>query len=264
MITNILHKALLATNKNNKFNSNNPLTFTAQASNSTIKLTQNGKPVVDGLQYRTNINNDWLTYTINTEIELTNVGDYVQFQNTNDQLSTSNSNYVQFEMTGKIAASGNIQSMLDYSYSCTDWCYHKMFYGCKSLISAPKLPATQLTEMCYSGMFYGCESLTTVPSILPATTLALTCYNCMFKRCTNLTVAPELPATELAGYCYNEMFYGCTNLNYVKVGFTDWTVTATNNWLNSVSPTGTFVCPGELDKTRSGSSYIPEGWSVNP
>ena len=147
MINNILHKALLATNKNNKFDWDTPLTFTAEEDKSKILLTKVGEPFVDGLKYRTNINNiisDWLTYNINTEIELTNIGDYVQFQNANTQLSTSYDDYVQFKMTGKIAASGNIQSMLDYSHSCTDWCYKYMFYGCISLTSAPELPASEL------------------------------------------------------------------------------------------------------------------------
>ena len=217
MITNILHNALLATNKNNKFDWYTPLTFTAQEPNSTITLYGIGEPVIDGLQYRTDINSDWLTYTIgNTTgdtITLDNVGDYVQFQNTKEQLSIRPyNNFVKFVMTGKIAASGNIQSMLNYSHSCPARCYVGMFNGCTSLTEAPDLPATTLAEDCYLEMFSGCSSLTTAPSILPATNLAETCYWCMFEDCTSLTVAPELPATTLAENCYVGMFSGCSSL----------------------------------------------------
>jgi hypothetical protein len=266
MINNILHNALLATNKTNWCT---PLTFIAQEPNSTIRIVTIGSPVIEGLQYKTNNDEEWSTYTFTMmskgpTIELTNVGDYVRFQNTKEQLSTSTSNYVQFKMTGKIAASGNIQSMLNYSTSCIPYCYYNMFYNCTSLTSAPELPATTLATECYQFMFQGC-SLTTAPE-LPATNLAAGCYDSMFYRCTNLTVAPTLPATTLATECYQFMFNGCTSLNYIKVGFTDWNSTdgSTNGWVNQVSTSGTFVCPEELDTTQRGPDmdYIPEGWDV--
>jgi hypothetical protein len=213
MINNILHNALIAitNNSDDKFDWNTPLTFTAQEAGSTINLTQTGEPVIASLQYRTSINDEWSTYTITTEITLTNVGDYVQFQNTNNQLSLDSNNYVQFVMTGKIAASGNIQSMLNYSTSCIPYCYYNMFEGCTSLVNVPELPATKLANDCYRYMFYGCTNLTTAPE-LPATNLARYCYSGMFARCTNLVNAPELPATTLADYCYSGMFSRCTNL----------------------------------------------------
>ena len=46
-----------------------------------------------------------------------------------------------------------------------------MFYNCKSLTTAPALPATTITNACYSSMFYNCSSLTTAPAELPAKTL---------------------------------------------------------------------------------------------
>ena len=187
MINNIL---IAITNNSDKFDSNNPLTFTAQEAGSTVKLTATGSPVIDGLQYRTNNAEVWQPYTIDTVITLTNVDDYVQFQNTKEQLSLDSDNYVQFVMygeetesgrmnEGKIAASGNIQSMLKDSTSCYPYCYYYMFGGCESLTVAPELPATNLANGC---------------------------YNSMFQDCTSLTSAPKLPATKLANYCYNHMF----------------------------------------------------------
>ena len=89
--------------------------------------------------------------------------------------------------------------------------YANMFEGCTSLTTAPVLPATTLANECYNSMFYGCTSLTTAPE-LPSTTLTQSCYSSMFRGCTSLTTAPELPSTTLTQSCYNSMFQGCTSL----------------------------------------------------
>ena len=98
-------------------------------------------------------------------------------------MGTSSANYNKFVMTGKIAASGNVNSLLEedeltartMSLEGKDWCYSSMFYGCTSLTQAPELPATTLASNCYDSMFSKCTSLTQAPE-LPATTLALNCY----------------------------------------------------------------------------------------
>ena len=90
-------------------------------------------------------------------------------------------------------------------------CYNSMFYNCRSLVTAPALPATTLANYCYNSMFYNCRSLVTAPA-LPATTLATSCYNNVFRNCTKLTTAPALPATTLAPSCYDSMFRDCTSL----------------------------------------------------
>jgi hypothetical protein len=61
------------------------------------------------------------------------------------------------------------------------------------------------------------------------------------------------------------MFSGCTKLNSLKVGFTSWldTEDATLNWVNNVSPTGTFVCPYGLDTSVRDDSHVPVGWTVD-
>jgi hypothetical protein len=83
-------------------------------------------------------------------------------------------------MTGKIAASGNINTLLKADGSVLDltgrdYCYFYMFQSCTSLTSVPELPATTLASDCYSNMFYNCTSLTSAPA-LPATILASSCY----------------------------------------------------------------------------------------
>ena len=142
-------------------------------------------------------------------------------------------------------------------------CYNGMFYNCTSLITAPELPATMLAYRCYNDMFSGCTNLTTVPTKLPATILAEYCYQQMFNGCTNLNIAPELPALTLINSCYRNMFRDCTNLNYIKAMFVDLAPTnATTNWVNGVSPTGTFVKNVHATWTTTGIDGVPTGWTV--
>lgn len=80
-------------------------------------------------------------------------------------------------MSGSIAASGNVMSLMDENNFETklvtdskDY-YRSLFYNCAALTTAPELPATTLTvDSCYTSMFYGCSNLITAPE-LPATTL---------------------------------------------------------------------------------------------
>ena len=172
--------------------------------------------------------------------------------------------------------------------TCQFNCYQRMFSGCSSLVQAPELPATTLADSCYDSMFIGCDVLTQAPSILPATTLAVSCYNSMFSGCSSLTQAPglpattladscyngmfsdcsslvqapELPATTLVYSCYNGMFYSCSKLNYIKALFTTEPAREfVGNWLNGVSPTGTFVKNASATWTKE-QAGIPTSWTV--
>ena len=199
-----------------------PLTFTAEEANTTLKIQQNGSAPTLNLEYNLN-DSGWTTYTRGNTITLANVGDKVQMRATeagNATFSSSGNEYNQFVMTGRIGATGNIQSLLDQTMSKTNvanFCYCYLFSGCTALTQAPALPAAELAELCYGNMFNGCTSLTTAPA-LPSTTLALYCYAYMFNGCTSLTEAPELPATTVinngisAICCYQNMFCGCTSL----------------------------------------------------
>ena len=218
------------------------LCFTSEEAGSTVAMAVTGTPTKgQAFEYSTD-GVVWSVFTPGTTtITLVNVGDKVYFRGDNTTVSESSSIYYKFVMSGKIAASGNIMSLLDktcrsttisnaYCYNgmfrdCTSLttapalpattlknsCYRYMFYGCTSLTTAPALPATVLEDSCYYYMFYGCTSLTTAPS-LPATTLASNCYCYMFYSCISLTTAPALPATTLENSCYNYMFNGCTSL----------------------------------------------------
>ena len=232
----------------------NYLCFTANAVGSTVELIKNGNPYDVILQYSTDFCNTWQTVNFSTAtttgtITLEKVNDKVYFRNTRPASEVSGfskdysggDNDYRFKMSGSIAASGNVMSLVDskvesekipadYCFAnlfqecraltsapelpatiLADNCYYYMFNACKNLMSAPELPATTLAKGCYYSMFASCSSLTNAPK-LPAMVLKDKCYRYMFIWCTSLTKAPELPATTLAEYCYFEMFYSCKNL----------------------------------------------------
>lgn len=59
---------------------------------------------------------------------------------------------------------------------------------------------------------------------------------------------------------YFGTFWHCPNLNEIHVNWTSWPAN-TNNWLDSVSASGTFYCPYGLPIIRDGF-HIPVGWDV--
>ena len=220
-----------------------PFTITSTGS-TTVSINKVECPENISLEYKKG-SDDWATYTIDSQIELTD-GECLQFRageggNASFSRDKSNYYYVSVFGDGKVSASGNIMSLLDSRFEriclgeymfinlfflcdkLTDasnlalpattlayYCYGNMFAGCTSLTAAPALPATTLAEWCYSNMF-AYSGLTAAPA-LPATTLAEYCYSAMFAGCEGLSSAPALPATTLAERCYNSMFSDCTNL----------------------------------------------------
>jgi hypothetical protein len=143
--------------------------------------------------------------------------------------------------TGKFECHGNIMSLLygdDFEDKDTIpnmGCFTYTL-AVTPITTAPELPATTLTESCYAGMFGGCESLTT---------------------------APELPATTLSKECYLSMFWRCTSLNHITMLATDISASyCLSDWVDGVSSTGTFVKHPDMDSLPTGTSGIPNGWTV--
>ena len=239
---------------------------------STVKLVINGELQTDYEYYKSSIIG-WEKYTAGDVITLANRNDKVYFRGSRSQQDFDN--YIQFNMTGKLSAGGNINSLLspdesvyknitDYTTfeTANDETFRKLFANQSSLYDASllKLNAHNLANSCYYDMFYGCASLVQAPE-LPATTLANSCYSNMFSRCTSLNQAPELPATTLANRCYSYMFYGCTNLKYIKCLATDTSASnCTEGWIIGISSTGDFYTPAATIWT-SGINGIPTGWT---
>lgn len=190
------------------------LCFTANTSGSTVKLRKFWSPNAVSLETSTDLNT-WSDYTIWSTITLSSIWDKVYWRNkseTDTWFNKDSNNLYRFEMTWSIAASWDVNFLLNKNSTTTlsNRCFTDLFYGCP-LTTPPSLPATTLADYCYNQMFCGCTSLTTAPS-LPATTLADYCYLSMFFGCTALTTLPSLPATALTTMCYYYMFFNCSNI----------------------------------------------------
>lgn len=224
---------------------------------STVKLIVNGDLQTDYEYFNPTIG--WEKYTTGDVITLANRNDKVYFRGSRSQQDFDN--YIQFNMTGKLSAGGNINSLLSSDESIykniTDYTtfetangqtFYRLFFNQTSLydVSSLKLSTNKLSITCYGDMFYGCTSLINTPelpatnlanecymsmfggctslnqaSVLQATLLKHSCYMSMFENCTSLVQAPVLPAVFSADYCYRWMFDGCAKLNYIKCLMTD-------------------------------------------
>ena len=238
------------------------LCFTAEEDSSSVTLNQEGTPTISKVLYYSLTGDDKNTYTCGTTISLSKGDKLYMWSDDTNAMSENESIFKHFAMTGKISASGDIQSLLNGSDTAPKFGFYRMFYKCTSLTSAPALPATTLAYYCYSEMFTSCIKLTSAPE-LPATTLADYCYKNMFYGCTSLTTAPALPATTLAYNCYSEMFASCTSLNYIKAMFVTTPDTSyTRNWVYNVASSGTFVKNIDATWNVTGVNGIPTGWVV--
>lgn len=215
----------------------NYLKFTAVEAGSSVQLVREyGAPSVS-LETTVDEGETWTAYD-GSEIVLSGEGDYVFFRASEGGNVTMavgvdldyHRYYNNFHLTGKVAASGNVNSLLDRDYEKVTslpgtYCFAGLFEdsrGSGALVSAPELPATDLTRGCYACMFYKCTSLAEAPE-LPSTDISSSCYDSMFYGCTSLTKAPTvLPATTnmytvgdttyVTTANYSRMFYGCTSL----------------------------------------------------
>lgn len=216
------------------------LTFVSSGE-STIALIKKGEPFEITLEYSVD-GKVWEPYTIGKTVELADGGKLMfrAGEQGNTKFSAGYGDYYRFIISGKVAAKGNVMSLLGrdlknntlpytafvYLFAGCEGlisapvlpatqldvaCYYGMFAGCVNLTKAPELPATKLAESCYWQMFAGCKSLTESPA-LPATELAMMCYYCMFQNCPSLAKTPALPAMKMAASCYLGMFYGCASL----------------------------------------------------
>lgn len=220
------------------------LCFTAEENGSVVAMEAVG--TAPAVTLETSFDGEiWEPFYVGETSITLNKGERVYFkagEGGNTAFARSNFVYNKFSLvTGRIAASGNIMSLLNGDMpdsALSNYCFVSLFRDCTSLVTAPELPATQLKTLCYSAMFI---------------------------KCTSLVTAPKLPATNLAVTSCMAMFNGCKNLNSIEVAFSTFPASTTDNWVNGVSPTGTFICPtalGTNETIKRGTSYCPAGWTV--
>ena len=151
-----------------------PLCFTAEQNGSSVSLVHHdygqSDPTPPKLQYSLNDVEHWTEYEMNQIIPLAKDAKvFFKANGQNERISAppimGPPQIYQFVMEGKIAASGNIQYLLDDTGSRADvpnYCYTNMFLSCSSLTQAPALPATTLANYCYGDMFNNCPEFSKV------------------------------------------------------------------------------------------------------
>ena len=207
--------------------------FEAQEANSTVLMTSTLETAPD-FEYSTDGETwqEWPhttsddTHTFDT-LTLTEVGDRVYLRGDNPNgLGTFPEGaemplFSHFEMTGKIAAGGNIMSLLDKDTEITEiptFGFFILFGDISgenpntSLTAAAAMPnVTTIGDSGCANMYQGCTSLTAAAAMPNVTTIGD--YGCggMYAGCTSLTAAANMPQLTTIGDdgCV-EMYAGCT------------------------------------------------------
>ena len=239
----------------------NWLCLTAEEAGSTVAMKVVGTvSPLPTLKYSLN-GTDWFTFEIGTTtINLANVGDRVFFRGDNETFNGS-SGSATFDLTGKIAASGNVMSLLSKDCSKTEvpaYGFINLFASCTALTTAPELPATVLGENCYGRMFRLCSELNTVVS-LPAAEVPAGAYEEMFRGCSKLTEV-RLGANTIVADAAKSMFQDCSALTTLYTALES--LNTQTGWFTGASATGTFYAPFELDDAVRGADTVPAGWVV--
>lgn len=217
------------------------LTFSADAEQ-TLTLTQIGSPTAVDYQYSVN-GAGWNKVTAGEAIAFGGEAGDLRLR-AKSPIGTAkdyhNHYRISFGNATQVECTGDIRTLVDWENYAT----------------------ASTAEARFCNLFSSCTSLTTAPE-LPATTLAENCYSYMFSYCNALTTAPVLPATTLAEYCYSYMFFDCTNLSSITMLATDISATdCLTDWVYDVSSSGTFYKNSEATWTTTGTSGIPDGWTV--
>ena len=149
------------------------LCFTAEQANSTVAMVANGSAPSVSLLYSTDAAN-WSPFVVGTTtVTLASVGDKVWLKagSGGNTVIGAQRYYNHFSLSGLVAASGSVMSLLDgeqetYAFS-ESYVFQRLFNGCTALTAAPTLPATTLISGCYGRMFYNCSSLSSITVNFP-------------------------------------------------------------------------------------------------
>ena len=184
------------------------MTFTAVEDGS-VELKAIGSPNVSGLHYRLGTSGNWSLYLPGNVLPL-QAGDKIQFWNFSDTLSTGSSDYVQFDFTGQIKASGFVNSLLNMGDTVPHHSFFSLFSGCLKLIQAPQFTNASVGSYGYQAMFTGC-GIKSSP-LLPASSTANMAYSNMFRNCTSITNASPIYTKTCGEYTFVSMFRNCSSL----------------------------------------------------
>ena len=253
------------------------LTFTADKY-TYLQIKCTGEYVVSDLEYSVNFG-EWKKWTTSTSYVEFGGSKNLRLRGTNKYgTAESSSKYATFSIGGdygeeRVQCTGDIRTLLDYTnYKNVDtgnarFCY--LFYNCKKLTTAPKLPATKLADYCYKNMFGYCENLETAPD-LPAKDLPQGCYSDMFYNCKNLVTGPKISATKMSKFSCQWMLINCPKLSSVTLLTPSDQMNAEEaleRWLKNSGTSATTRTLVVKDKAAYDElklkSYLPSQWQIS-
>lgn len=193
-------------------------------------------------------------------------GDKLYLRGTNTTLSDSSNSWY-FRMSGSIAASGDITTMLDPDGSVASlpaYSFYRLFNNCPSLTTAPSMKSvTTIGNYACDAMFTECTALATLPDLDNVTTVGQWGMAGMFEGCTSLTTAPDLRnITSVGSYGCAAMYHSCSSLLTIYApSVSSWNTTNFNGWAGSVGSGGTMWKPSALT-IPTGNNGVPAGWTT--
>lgn len=252
------------------------LTFTANGG-TYLQIKCTGEYVVSDLEYSVNFG-EWKKWTASTYYVEFGGSRNLRLRGTNKYgTAESSSKYATFSIGSdnsepRVQCTGDIRTLLDYTnYKNVDtgnarFC--RLFYNCKKLTTAPKLPATKLADYCYTNMFGYCENLETAPD-LPAKDLPQGCYSDMFDNCKNLVTGPKISATKMSKISCQWMLVNCPKLSSVTLLTPSDKMNAERalgRWLENSGTSATTRTLVVKDKAAydalNSNSYLPSQWQI--
>ena len=253
------------------------LTFTADKY-TYLQIKRTGEYVVSNLEYSVNFG-EWKEWTASTSYVEFGGSRNLRLRGTNKYgTAESSSKYATFSIGGdygeeRVQCTGDIRTLLDYTnYKNVDtgnarFC--RLFYNCKKLTTAPKLPATKLADYCYTYMFGYCVKLEKAPD-LPAKDLPQGCYYNMFYECKELVTGPKISATKMSKSSCLWILVNCPKLSSVTLLTPSDQMNAERalgDWLGGntgkSATTRTLVVKDKAayDALNS-NSYLPSQWQI--
>lgn len=157
--------------------------------------------------------------TVLPESETNNVINYILFRGLgNSSIMAENSTPWTITDSMAIFCVGDITTLLDYQVPPTSitetYCFANMFSNQTGLVSAPRLPLTEISDYCYYKMFQGCTTLAAPPD-LPARKVPDFAYEQMFMGCEQLSRSPKISGRSFGSNSCFKMFSGCTSLSSI-------------------------------------------------
>lgn len=228
-----------------QFATDNALTLTAEEAFSNVQLISDNDWQVDfsGVRYSTD-GKVWNAYNNRDTITLSKVGDFVKFINTKNTFSSDTSQYtpsVRFSLSGKVAASGELKSLLNYSDTWPRNCFGSIFRNQNALTVAPYVSCNTLGIDSLDNAFNGCKNLKKIKVSI-----------------NSHSINPDNNEYDSV----NSMLGGCSSLSVIEVDFTSWDGFDTYiGWVSGVAPKGVFIKPAALPE-EYGEKRIPAGWQV--